>query len=66
MDGRMNTSPPKAQSDGDQDEDGHDDPKAGVEAETLVLWVAQDQEEEAHKRDYRTPRVPSPIVADTG
>eukprot|EP00971_Amphidinium_carterae_P189692 3765564-Amphidinium_carterae.1 len=41
MDGGMDTPPPEAQSDGDQDEDGHDDPDAGVEAEV---------------DDYRTPR----------
>eukprot|EP00971_Amphidinium_carterae_P192366 3816982-Amphidinium_carterae.1 len=41
MDGRMVTPLPEAQSDGDQDKDGHDDPDAGGKAEV---------------DDYRTPR----------
>eukprot|EP00971_Amphidinium_carterae_P118132 2340447-Amphidinium_carterae.1 len=35
MDGRMVTPLPEAQSDGDQDEDGHDDPNAEEKAETI-------------------------------
>eukprot|EP00971_Amphidinium_carterae_P033832 666329-Amphidinium_carterae.1 len=73
MDGRGETPPPEAQSDGEQDEDRPEDPDAGVEAEmddyrtprvpapsdaeTLVLGGSHDQEVEAHERDYRTPRV---------